>query len=107
MRASRTTPAGCWRDHAAPRAVDGGQAEGAEAYDRGGRAVGRVVAVHNYGAGDILEVQGEGPSLLVPFTAAAVPEVDIAGGRLVLEPPGEVEPGAEEEGGVDPALAKE
>jgi len=80
---------------------------GLVAYDSAGRVVGRVVAVHNYGAGDILEVQGEGPSLLVPFTAAAVPEVDIAAGRLVLDPPGEVEPGTEEANEADPGPAVE
>ncbi|RBP16526.1 16S rRNA processing protein RimM [Roseiarcus fermentans] len=54
-----------------------------------GRALGRVVAVSNYGAGDILEIApgGGGESLLVPFTRAVVPEIDFAAGRMVVAPP--------------------
>lgn len=54
-----------------------------------GVPLGHVVAVQNFGAGDVLEVEppsGEA-ALFVPFTRAAVPEVDIARGRLVLDPP--------------------
>jgi 16S rRNA processing protein RimM len=44
-----------------------------------GRELGKVVAVLNYGAGDILEIAtGDGGSELVPFTRAAVPTVDLA-----------------------------
>ncbi len=65
---------------------------GLEAQDRGGASLGRVVAVQNFGAGDILEIaRPEGEPLLVPFTKAAVPIVDLAGGRVVLEPPEEIE----------------
>ncbi len=65
---------------------------GLEAQDRGGAPLGRVVAVQNFGAGDILEIaRPEGEPLLVPFTKAAVPIVDLAGGRVVLEPPEEIE----------------
>ena len=65
---------------------------GLEAQDRGGAPLGRVVAVQNFGAGDILEIaRPEGEPLLVPFTKAAVPIVDLAGGRVVLEPPEELE----------------
>jgi len=54
--------------------------------------IGRVVAVHNYGAGDILEIAPpQGPTLLLPFTDQVVPEVDLAGGRVVIDPPGEIE----------------
>lgn len=75
--------------------------------DRAGQALGRVAAVHNHGAGDLLEIAPEGGTadgalLLLPFTAAAVPLVDLAAGRLVALPPEEVvaqaEEGAEEEG---------
>lgn len=53
-----------------------------------GRALGTVVAVPNFGAGDLLEIAPPGSaSLLVPFTKAVVPEVDLAGGRIVVEPP--------------------
>ena len=60
--------------------------------DRAGAPLGRVAAVQNFGAGDILEIErpDEG-TLLVPFTKAAVPLVDPAGGRLVVEPPEETE----------------
>ena len=57
-----------------------------------GEALGRVIAVHNFGAGDILEIAPpSGPTLLLPFSNAVVPTVDIAGGRLLIEPPGEIE----------------
>ena len=53
-----------------------------------GSTLGRVVGIEDYGAGDVLEVRrSDGPSVLVPFTAAVVPEVDIAGGRVVIDPP--------------------
>ncbi len=60
--------------------------------DRAGAPLGRVAAVQNFGAGDILEIErpDEG-TLLVPFTKAAVPLVDPAGGRVVVEPPEETE----------------
>jgi 16S rRNA processing protein RimM len=62
--------------------------------------VGRVVAIHNFGAGDIIEIAPpHGPTLLLPFTDAVVPTVDIASGRVVIELPREVE-GEEPEGGL-------
>ncbi len=60
--------------------------------DTAGRALGWVKAVENYGAGDVLEVERpDGKSLLLAFTRAVVPQVDIAGGRLVVVPPAEIE----------------
>lgn len=60
--------------------------------DAAGRTLGRVKAVENYGAGDVLEVEGpDGQNLLLAFTRAVVPQVDIAGGRLVVAPPAEIE----------------
>ena len=57
-----------------------------------GDPLGRVMAIHNFGAGDILEIAPpRGPTLLLPFTNAVVPTVDIAGGRVVIELPGEIE----------------
>ena len=56
-----------------------------------GEPLGRVTAVLNHGAGDILEIAAEGGSLLLPFTKAAAPEIDFAGGRIVVRPPEEVE----------------
>lgn len=50
-----------------------------------GAPLGRVAAVVNYGAGDILEIVAEeGDPLLVAFTAAFVPVIDIAAGRLII-----------------------
>jgi len=61
--------------------------------------LGRVVAIHNFGAGDIIEIAPpDGATLLLPFTNAVVPTVDLAGGRVVIELPEEIE-------GDDPAAA--
>jgi 16S rRNA processing protein RimM len=62
---------------------------GLEVVDTGGTPLGRVKAVLNHGAGDILELQrpGAAGTLLLPFTIAAVPTVDIAAGRIVADPP--------------------
>ena len=48
------------------------------------------MAVQNYGAGDLLEIRlaGSSKTELVPFTDAAVPEVDIAARRVVVVMPG-------------------
>ncbi len=56
----------------------------------GGDPLGRVAMVHDYGAGISLEIAGEGPALIVPFTRACVPEIDVAGGRVVVVAPEEV-----------------
>ena len=54
--------------------------------------LGRVAAIHNFGAGDIIEIAPpHGPSMLLPFTNAVVPTVDLAGGRVVIELPQEIE----------------
>jgi 16S rRNA processing protein RimM len=71
---------------------------GLAAVDAAGGAIGRVVAVHDYGAGASLEIGREGPPLIVPFTRAAVPEIDVAGGRVVVSLPDEVEVGEAEPG---------
>ncbi|MEL6576604.1 MAG: ribosome maturation factor RimM [Pseudomonadota bacterium] len=59
--------------------------------DTGGELLGRVHAVHDHGAGDMLEVRGEGPALLLPFTRWAVPTVDLTAGLLIADPPAEAE----------------
>ena len=71
---------------------------GLRAQLRDGTALGVVAAVPNYGAGDILEVRDErsGDTFLYPFTKAVVPEVHLADGYLVIEPPIEADPGEEE-----------
>ena len=54
--------------------------------------LGRVIAIHNFGAGDIIELAPpQGATMLLPFTNAVVPTVDIAGGRVVIELPEEIE----------------
>ena len=56
--------------------------------DTGGATLGHVTAVHDHGAGDLLEVACPGrDSVLLPFTRAIVPTVDLAAGRLVADPP--------------------
>ena len=51
-----------------------------------GTVLGRIVAVQNFGAGDVLEIAPDGgPSFYAPFTADAVPDVDLAAGRVVIE----------------------
>lgn len=57
-----------------------------------GTAIGTVKSVQNHGAGDIVEVErSDGQTLFLPFTKRAVPEVDIDGGRMIVDPPYEVE----------------
>jgi 16S rRNA processing protein RimM len=62
---------------------------GLSAVTADGSEVGTVVAVHDFGAGDIVEVQpaGGGTSIMLPFTAAFVPSVDLANRRIVVAPP--------------------
>jgi 16S rRNA processing protein RimM len=65
---------------------------GLAAVDPEGRPLGEIVGVHNYGAGDLLELRlaGSGKTELVPFTEAVVPEIDLAARRVVvLLPAGE------------------
>jgi len=54
--------------------------------DANGIALGSIVALHNFGAGDIIEVRraDSRDTVMVPFTRAAVPEIDVAGGRIVV-----------------------
>lgn len=62
---------------------------GLEVYDTGGKHLGVVRAVHDHGAGDLLEVFGPGlkTTALLPFTNAAVPTVDLDAGRIIADPP--------------------
>jgi 16S rRNA processing protein RimM len=61
---------------------------GLYAVDRDGVTLGIVIAVHDFGAGDILDIKPtDGPSVLIPFTREAVPDVDIAGKRIIVAPP--------------------
>jgi 16S rRNA processing protein RimM len=64
---------------------------GLAAVNAAGDEIGRVLAMHNFGAGDIIEIAPpDGPTLLLPFTDAVVPTVDIKAGRVVVELPGEI-----------------
>jgi 16S rRNA processing protein RimM len=54
--------------------------------------LGRVIAIHNFGAGDIIEIAPpHGATMLLPFTNAVVPSVDIKSGRVVIELPKEID----------------
>jgi 16S rRNA processing protein RimM len=65
---------------------------GLSAQTTGGDTVGKVIAIHNFGAGDIIEIAPpSGGSMLLPFSKAVVPTVDIAGGRVLIELPQEIE----------------
>lgn len=59
---------------------------GLEVFDTGGRSLGRVHAIYDHGAGDILEITGR-EQLLLPFTRAVVPTVDLKAGRIIADPP--------------------
>jgi 16S rRNA processing protein RimM len=62
---------------------------GLEVVTTGGAALGRVQAVLDHGAGDLLEIAPPGRSrtVLLPFTRATVPTVDLSAGRIVADPP--------------------
>src|SRR3982075_1512694 len=54
--------------------------------------LGRVIAIHNFGAGDIIEIAPpHGTTMMLPFTNAEVPSVDLAIGRVVIKLPAETE----------------
>jgi len=62
---------------------------GLAVFDRAGKKLGAVVAIHNFGAGDLVEVRPDagGNTELVPFDETNVPAVDVAAGRIVVDPP--------------------
>ncbi|ATQ55735.1 ribosome maturation factor RimM [Paracoccus yeei] len=64
---------------------------GLSVYDTGGAPIGKVHAIYDHGAGDILEILGPGrrQPLLLPFTRAFVPTVDLSAGRIIADPPEE------------------
>lgn len=64
---------------------------GLQVVDTGGVALGRVLSVQNHGAGDLIEIGRPGTAaLLLPFTLAVVPTVDLAAGRIVVDLPDEI-----------------
>jgi 16S rRNA processing protein RimM len=68
--------------------------KGLQVVDPEGRRLGEVRAVTDHGGGDVVEIlTDDGRELVVPFTHAHVPEVDVKGGRLVVAAPEWVEAG--------------
>ena len=63
---------------------------GLSAVDTAGSVVGTVAVVHDYGAGASLEVVRTEAPLIIPFTLASVPTVDIAGGQIIVVLPNEI-----------------
>lgn len=63
---------------------------GLAAIGKDGRDFGKVVAVQNFGAGDLLEIERPegGPTVYLPFTGENVPVIEPEAGRLVIDPPG-------------------
>jgi 16S rRNA processing protein RimM len=76
---------------------------GLAAVDREGRRRGSVVAIHNFGAGDLIEVRLDdgGQSAILPFDARHVPDIDVGAGRIVISPPASHGPARER-----PALSR-
>lgn len=67
---------------------------GLRAEDVEGRTLGTIQAIHNYGAGDVIEIaRTDGDTILLPFTRETVPKVEIAEGRVVVAVPEEIETG--------------
>jgi 16S rRNA processing protein RimM len=66
---------------------------GLSAVTEDGATLGTVMALHNFGAGDVVEIAlaGSGQTLMLPFTGAVVPEVDVKGGKIVVVLPAEQE----------------
>lgn len=62
---------------------------GMQVLDTGGTALGAVVNVLNHGAGDLLEIKtaGQSDTVLMPFSLAVVPTVDLESGRIIADPP--------------------
>ncbi len=62
---------------------------GLEVLDTGGARLGKVTAVLEFGAGDILEINGKGlkEAALLPFTLVNVPTVDLVAGKIIADPP--------------------
>ena len=67
---------------------------GLRAEDSEGRALGTVHAIHNYGAGDVIEIaRVDGDTVLLPFTRETVPRIELDEQRIVITVPEEVETG--------------
>ncbi len=66
---------------------------GLDAIREDGSQIGTVHALHNFGAGDVIEITplGSGDTLMLPFTEATVPKIDLAAKQIVVVPPAEIE----------------
>ncbi|MCZ3375982.1 ribosome maturation factor RimM [Rhizobium sp. AG207R] len=61
--------------------------EGLEAVDDQGVGYGTVSGIYDFGAGDLLELKGPGKRpVLIPFSEAAVLEIDLEGGKILIDP---------------------
>ncbi|WIW46689.1 ribosome maturation factor RimM [Bradyrhizobium sp. 62B] len=81
---------------------------GLAAVTTGGDALGRVLAIHNFGAGDIIEIAPpKGPTMLLPFSNAVVPEVDLKAGRVVIALPQEIEGDRDDDNDPAPSRPRE
>ena len=66
---------------------------GLKAVGKDGRDWGKVTAFHDFGAGSVMEVSG---GVMLPFTDETVPEIDVEGGKVVIEPPAGLLAGSKE-----------
>ena len=67
---------------------------GLTAIDEADRVIGTVKAIHNYGAGDVIEIaRSDNDTVMLPFAKDFVPVVDLKAGRVVIAEPAEVETG--------------
>jgi 16S rRNA processing protein RimM len=66
---------------------------GLDAVSEDGAQIGTVHAVHDFGAGAVLEITplGSGETLMLPFTDTTVPKIDLAGKQVIIVPPAEIE----------------
>jgi 16S rRNA processing protein RimM len=65
---------------------------GLAAVGRDGRDWGKVIAFHDFGAGSVMELSG---GVMLPFTDEVVPEIDVPGGKVVVDPPAGLLPAGE------------
>jgi len=67
---------------------------GLDVINTGGEKLGKITAVYDHGAGDMLEISGKGlkNNVMLPFTREAVPTVDLTAGRIITDPPAGVFP---------------
>jgi 16S rRNA processing protein RimM len=67
---------------------------GLTAMDEADHVIGTIEAIHNYGAGDVIEIaRGDGDSVMLPFVKDFVPVIDLKAGRVIIAEPAEVETG--------------